>query len=193
MRHVHKSTSSRWWSVSKFWETGVNICLRNGLGQGGMGGRVVSEMRAINPGFKIVLLWIFREFMMAVVRLITIAKGRGQVCLPKRIDHWLPRLELESPRKQVSDIVNVTAFCLKHLCLPPLCLEHCLTNSRCSRSKSGKTQPSLQREVIKKSAGPPSARARQSEYDKNKRNTAHSWMLNSTTDQQLSACCRQSD
>lgn len=46
--------------MSKFWETGVNICLRNGLEQGGMGGRVVSEMRAINPGFKIVLLWIFR-------------------------------------------------------------------------------------------------------------------------------------
>lgn len=52
-----------------------------------MRGGVVSEMRAINPGFKIVLLWIFREFMMAVGRLITTEKGVGQVCLPKCIDH----------------------------------------------------------------------------------------------------------
>ena len=59
-----------------------------GSGAGGISrGGGVSEMSTINPGFKIVLLWIFREFMMAVVRLITIEKGRGQVCLPKCIDH----------------------------------------------------------------------------------------------------------
>lgn len=132
-------------SVNQIWgmfvtalPVGGSLCQNSGVRQGGMGGGVVSEMRAINPGFKIVLLWIFREFMMAVGRLITIEKGVGQVCLPKCTDHWLPRPELERPRKSASDAANVRAFSLKHLGLPPLCLEQCLTNSRCPRSKRWK-------------------------------------------------------
>ena len=77
-----------------------------------------SEIRRINPGFKIALIWIFRVHGGSRRSVNHGERYRASVS-PKMNRPLRPRTGARSTGKEVSEVVvNEGAFCLNHLCPP---------------------------------------------------------------------------